>query len=255
MKRMTLAALAFVAAVILTACGGSDKNYKALVANEWELERIVYADSNYSEEAPNNIFIVFADSNKTMFGHLGCNTVRGGFEINGKDQIEFSKLASTMMWCDKMDFETRYSKLLEMVTTYKASTHELILSDSEGKIAMHYLAKVAPAENKQSLKDAIDHKAEEADSLLDHAGEAIEGAADKAGDKIEDAADKAGDAIKKAVDKTDDVIEKAADKTGEAIEKAADKTGKAVKKAADKTEDAITNTAKEVKKEAKEATK
>lgn len=188
MRRIiTITVAALLAMVVLSSCDGK-KNYNNMVAKAWSLETIEYADSNYIEHPPaeKDIFIEFDDSIKIVFGQLGCNTFRGEYSVDGDDKIKFGQLASTMMWCNNMEFEDRYSKVLGTITNFKASEHELIFTNEDNSVTLRYLEQTAAPETIQKIEDKVEDALDEAGDKLDEAGEELEEVIEKVEDEVEE---------------------------------------------------------------------
>lgn len=66
-------------------------------------------------------------------GYLGCNRMFFQAKFAADGQAEFSKIGSTMMYCDKnMEVEGAFGKMLPEMKSYKVEGHHLILSDGQG---------------------------------------------------------------------------------------------------------------------------
>lgn len=66
-------------------------------------------------------------------GSGGCNRLMGGYTLKG-DTLKFSKMASTMMFCDgSMETEQRFVLTLDKVASWSMDSGLLVLKDSSGK--------------------------------------------------------------------------------------------------------------------------
>ena len=78
------------------------------------------------------------NADNTVVGHGGCNTFRGTFYLEGENQIRFSPMAGTMMFCEgKMDIETKLMQVLEIADNFVISSccGKLSLNEGERRLA------------------------------------------------------------------------------------------------------------------------
>lgn len=80
-------------------------------------------------------------SNKDQYGaNMGCNRMfmKGDFKTNG--MVTFSKIGSTMMYCDDaMKLEDAFVKALPTVNYYRTDGHFLTLTSEDGS-SMKFVA-------------------------------------------------------------------------------------------------------------------
>lgn len=78
---------------------------------------------------------------KRFFGYSGCNTIRGSIKKITETEIQFGKIASTMMACrqEDMQLERKVTQSLEKVSHYKLEDNYLSLMDSENNILIKLL--------------------------------------------------------------------------------------------------------------------
>ena len=140
MKRLLILA-ALLPAIFFTNCRTktSDKNF--LVAHEWQLDEIIYADSAYTITPPSEVTIAFSDSTSSVSGRGACNSFFGVYTTEGQDEINIDIQGSTMAFCLDMEFELRYFSLLDLVERYAAEAGELQLSDSDGSVTLLFKPK------------------------------------------------------------------------------------------------------------------
>lgn len=75
-------------------------------------------------------------SQGSYFAETGCNSVRGTFSFDGKNEIRFGQGAATMMACDDMTVETEVKKVLEQIRTFEIEKNILYLRDESGLALM-----------------------------------------------------------------------------------------------------------------------
>ena len=127
MRRATNAlALAFVGALMLTACGGEGTS---LTTTEWILTSL--EGQLLIAEAP--ITAAFTDELQVA-GVAGCNTYSGSYEVDG-DMITFGLMATTLMACPQpvMEQEASYLAVLDRTQTFAAGDGTLTLYGTGGQ--------------------------------------------------------------------------------------------------------------------------
>lgn len=63
-------------------------------------------------------------------GFSGCNNYTGEFDLD-ETILRFSKMAATLMACDKMDLESEYNRMLNAVTGFTLERETLVLHSAE----------------------------------------------------------------------------------------------------------------------------
>ena len=127
-------ALAFACALLGAGCGGDDDEADAppLEGTAWAVVSGV--------EAPADAIptLTLEDGNASGFG--GCNTFRGGYEVDG-DSIAIGPLAATLMACEepKMAAEGAYLPALEAADGWAIEDGELVLT-TDGEETLRFSA-------------------------------------------------------------------------------------------------------------------
>ena len=103
-------------------------NNQVLKNTKWELKSLNKKDIKKVEKVA---IINFEKENK-VFGKLGCNSFFGKVDIK-PNNINISKVGSTMMMCSDMSVERDYMEVLNTVTTYKIDGNSLIFFDKNNK--------------------------------------------------------------------------------------------------------------------------
>ena len=133
MRRATnVLGLAFVGALMLTACGGGGSS---LTGSEWILTAL--EGQPLIAEAP--ITAAFTEELQ-VGGTSGCNTYSGSYEVDG-DTISFGLMATTRVACPQpiMQQETSYLTVLERTQTY-AVTDDLLTLYGPGGVELAVFA-------------------------------------------------------------------------------------------------------------------
>jgi len=132
---------------LLTSCGSgkatdtADSSFdpSALYNKTWHLDKIDGKAVNYTNENGKWPSLILDDTDNGVSGFAGCNNFMGNFETDGKNQLEFSKMASTRMACPHIDFnENGYLKLLEEVRSYQLAEDVLKLQNKKGKTLLSF---------------------------------------------------------------------------------------------------------------------
>ena len=107
---------------------------QVLKNTKWELKSLNKKDIKKVEKVA---IINFEKENK-VFGNLGCNSFFGKVDIK-PNNINISKVGSTMMMCSDMSVEHDYLEVLDKVTTYKIEEDTLIFFDKNNKEIARFL--------------------------------------------------------------------------------------------------------------------
>lgn len=89
---------------------------KGIVKGDWAIET-VYGKTASGQTAP---YLKFSEKEKRVYGNNGCNVINAGFIYSPKDStISFSKMLSTMMYCDDEGSSLEVNKALEETRYYR----------------------------------------------------------------------------------------------------------------------------------------
>lgn len=100
-------------------------NNQVLKNTKWELKSLNKKDIK-------KVAIINFEKENKVFGNLGCNSFFGKVDIK-PNNINISKVGSTMMMCSDMSVERDYMEVLNTVTTYKVDGNSLIFFDKNNK--------------------------------------------------------------------------------------------------------------------------
>jgi heat shock protein HslJ len=127
-------ALAFACALFGAGCGGGGDEADAppLEGTAWTVVSGV--------EAPADALPTLTLEDGSASGFGGCNTFRGGYEVDG-DSIAIGPLAATLMACEepKMAAEGAYLLALEAADGWAMEDGELVLS-TDGEETLRFSA-------------------------------------------------------------------------------------------------------------------
>lgn len=102
----------------------------SLMDTKWKLIEFRGKPVEYKAPESNEVYIQFNSEDKKVFGFSGCNTFRGGFELNDRNRISFSQLASTMMACPDIELETEFIKAIQSADNYNFDGKQFVLNRS-----------------------------------------------------------------------------------------------------------------------------
>lgn len=116
-------------AVLTMACTPKKTKMELLTAHEWQLDEIVFKDSDFTETPPASVTMTFNAETNQVSGSSGCNRYFGPFELKEPHGINFGMMAGTMMMCldHIMEFEHKYLRLLEDVDEVEVHEDKLHL--------------------------------------------------------------------------------------------------------------------------------
>lgn len=105
----------------------------------WKLTRIGDAPVSVAEHQREPHLILATDEAR-LSGNGGCNSLMGGFEVDG-DQLRIKGLAGTMMACAQgMAQETQILRALETVRRYRIAGHQLDLLGADNVVVARFEA-------------------------------------------------------------------------------------------------------------------
>lgn len=102
----------------------------------WELS--IMENYHYAQYGGRPLTLGF--SADTLFGgYDGCNSFGGTVEMDSTGTLKFHSMNSTLLYCEPMFLEDRYTAKLFQVRSYKMpSPRRLVLSDSLGNAILYY---------------------------------------------------------------------------------------------------------------------
>lgn len=135
-----LFAIVLISGLILS-CNSQKLGEKSDVNLQREWMMISFKDYSKEKLMQYSAKLSFIPNLKTpnqFSAKMGCNNLFFTAKIlngNDGDEIQFSDVGSTMMYCeDMMDVESDFAKILPMMNRYKIEGHYLILVDADQNI-------------------------------------------------------------------------------------------------------------------------
>jgi len=105
----------------------------------FKADKIDGLDVSFIENQNEIVYIQMDTITMKIYGHAGCNTFRGGFKLEGNNEIQFSPMATTMMACneDIMTKEQGFLSIFERTTKYSIKNDSLIYyDDNNNEVAL-----------------------------------------------------------------------------------------------------------------------
>jgi len=124
MKLISFLSIAISSLVIL-ACSSSKEVTNPLVNDIWVLDFVEGVDYQPEPDSKDRPMIEINSKEKKVTGNTGCNSMNGKVEVE-EDQIKFSDLITTKMFCEN-SIESEFLISLGMVNNYKIEKLKLHL--------------------------------------------------------------------------------------------------------------------------------
>lgn len=129
--------IATAVAATLAGCACQKTTMKDAMSHEWNIDKIDGQTlENKGEKAP---FIAFDVENSRVYGNASCNSLTGGFKVEGdanKGTIDLTPMGMTRMMCANMETEDKIVNALGRVKKYRFAKKSLILTDSNDNAVM-----------------------------------------------------------------------------------------------------------------------
>lgn len=78
------------------------------------------------------MYMILKNADSRVEGNGGCNAFSGTFKLEKSNKIFFGQMVSTKMWCQGLDYETRFFKTLSIADHYYIKGDTLSLT--KGKL-------------------------------------------------------------------------------------------------------------------------
>lgn len=110
----------------------TEKYWKLVALNGKE---VVFTEGQRKEAH----FIMRKEGNKVS-GNAGCNNLMGSYELLEGDKIRFSKMATTMMYCEGVENEQEFLKVFETMDHYDLNGDTLLFKNENNEILAKFEA-------------------------------------------------------------------------------------------------------------------
>lgn len=111
----------------------SDQTSIALVGTKWVLIKLNGDVVQLNNPQLTQPFIKLSED-KNIGGNGGCNSFGGSYTLTDKNAISFSKMISTLRYCEDQGIESAFIGNLQKTASYGITKNELILKDENGHI-------------------------------------------------------------------------------------------------------------------------
>lgn len=113
----------------------TDKKVEAhLVGAKWMLTKLNGDVVNLSNTKLKQPFIRLTAKDSGVGGNGGCNAFGGTFKLKNNQNIEFSEMLATMMYCDDSGIESVFMSNLRKASSYTIVNNELTFKDENGYV-------------------------------------------------------------------------------------------------------------------------
>jgi len=130
--------LAIAAGVLIAGCAQTQGSQARLIETYWKAVELESKPVEVKTGAREPHLVLRAE-NSFANGYSGCNTFRGGYELEGS-KLRFKALATTRMAClsDGSDVETRFHAALNATAEQRVAGETLELRDQDGKVRARF---------------------------------------------------------------------------------------------------------------------
>lgn len=132
MRRSIFVAFAFVASLILAACGAATDN---LVGKEWQLVAITEKVPAFQGVVPPDQvgkFTINFAKDGTYTGTADCNQMAGSYTTGASNAMTITPGPTTLMFCGEGSYDVLFTHALERVETYAIANDQLTLGLKDG---------------------------------------------------------------------------------------------------------------------------
>lgn len=110
-----------------------------LTGTRWALAELAGEAVSLGEQA-REPFIALESPTPRVVGHAGCNRLMGGYTLTG-EQVRFTSVATTRMYCEHMAVETALLQALGATRRWRIQDDRLVLLDAQGTTVASFLAR------------------------------------------------------------------------------------------------------------------
>ncbi|MDT8414469.1 MAG: copper resistance protein NlpE N-terminal domain-containing protein [Flavobacteriaceae bacterium] len=104
----------------------TDKHWRLIHLNG----KSIHFDENSKEP-----FITLNHEDNQLYGNGGCNSIGGSYELSGDTLVSFSKMRSTLMACQDVEYEGEFLEALQNTDNYIVKQDTLTLKNAETTLA------------------------------------------------------------------------------------------------------------------------
>ncbi|MDY7395927.1 copper resistance protein NlpE N-terminal domain-containing protein [Aureibaculum sp. 2210JD6-5] len=109
-----------------------NKQQTQLTNRHWKLVELNGQKVNYDKKSGNQPYIILRpDEENKVYGNAGCNRFFGTFELKEGNQIAFSQLGATKMYCSNMETEKQFLEILRTADNFSLSGETMTLNKAK----------------------------------------------------------------------------------------------------------------------------
>lgn len=101
---------------------------KKIIEKYWKLIELNGQEVTFQENQRKEAHFILKTAENKVTGNAGCNTMMGTYELLGGNKIVFSKMATTMMYCEGVENEQEFLNVFEAVDHYTLKEDTLYCS-------------------------------------------------------------------------------------------------------------------------------
>lgn len=107
---------------------------KKITEKYWKLIELNGQEVTFQENQQKEAHFILKTAENKVTGNAGCNTMMGTYELVEGNKIKFSKMATTMMYCEGVENEHEFLSVFEAVDHYTLKEDTLLFQDKENKV-------------------------------------------------------------------------------------------------------------------------
>ncbi|MET2986625.1 META domain-containing protein [Aureibaculum conchae] len=109
-----------------------NKQQIQLTDRHWKLVELNGKKVAYDKKKGNQPYLILRpDEENKVYGNAGCNRFFGTFELKEGNQITFSQLGATKMYCSNMETEKQFLEVLSKADNYSLDGETLMLNKAK----------------------------------------------------------------------------------------------------------------------------
>ena len=109
-----------------------NKQNSQLTDRHWKLVELYGQKVDFDKKKGKQPYLILRpEEENKIYGNAGCNRFFGTFELKEGNQIVFSQLGATKMYCPNMETETQFLKVLNTADNYSLNGETMTLNKAK----------------------------------------------------------------------------------------------------------------------------
>ena len=109
-----------------------NKQNSQLTDRHWKLVELYGQKVDFDKKKGKQPYLILRpEEENKIYGNAGCNRFFGTFELKEGNQIVFSQLGATKMYCPNMETETQFLKILNTADNYSLNGETMTLNKAK----------------------------------------------------------------------------------------------------------------------------